>query len=202
MDINTKDISTKDRILMTALESFAEDGYNGTNLRDLSAKLGLSKSALYKHYESKEAIWDALLNRMDVYYEARFGSVENLPHTPKSCEELRELTMRQLNFTIHDPQIVMTRKLLMTEQFRNEQAARLATGHFLTGTEKLYTIIFRGMMEDGILKKDDPEMLAFSFTTPVSALIHLCDREPAREPEVMEKIRRFVDHIIETYRAE
>ena len=45
---------TKERILDAALVSFAEHGYKGTNLRDLAAGMGLSKSALYRHYESKE----------------------------------------------------------------------------------------------------------------------------------------------------
>ena len=39
--------STKSRILDEALVVFAGNGYRGTNLRDLAARLGLSKSALY-----------------------------------------------------------------------------------------------------------------------------------------------------------
>ena len=46
--------TTKIRILDEALIMFAENGYKGTNLRDLAARLGLSKSALYKHYASKK----------------------------------------------------------------------------------------------------------------------------------------------------
>ena len=42
--------TTKEKILDAALVSFAENGYKGTNLRDLAAGMGLSKSALYKHY--------------------------------------------------------------------------------------------------------------------------------------------------------
>ena len=37
---------TKERILDAALDMFARRGYDGTNLRDLAASLGLSKSAL------------------------------------------------------------------------------------------------------------------------------------------------------------
>ena len=58
--------TTKSRILEEALIMFAENGYKGTNLRDLAARLGFSKSALYKHYSSKEDIWNALLDRMEV----------------------------------------------------------------------------------------------------------------------------------------
>ena len=79
--------STKEIILDAALVCFAENGYKGTNLRDFATRIGLSKSALYRHYESKEAIWNAMIDRMEEYYSTRFGSLENLPEIPKSCEE-------------------------------------------------------------------------------------------------------------------
>ena len=39
---------TKERILETALELFAENGYPGTSMSDIAGKLGLTKAALYK----------------------------------------------------------------------------------------------------------------------------------------------------------
>jgi len=58
--------NTKERILDAALEIFLQNCYSGTNIRELSASLGLVKSEVYEHYESKEAIWNALLdNRLD-----------------------------------------------------------------------------------------------------------------------------------------
>ena len=35
----------------------------------------------------------------------------------------------------------------------------------------------------GLLRKDDLKMLAFLYTTPISALIYLCDREPEKTEE-------------------
>ena len=46
---------TKQEILDTALDVFAERGYDSTILKDISDRLNVTKSALYKHYESKEA---------------------------------------------------------------------------------------------------------------------------------------------------
>lgn len=191
--------STKSRILDEALVVFAENGYRGTNLRDLAARLGLSKSALYKHYESKEAIWNALLDRMEAYYAERFGSLEHMPAIPKSCEELLALTMKMIRFTVYDERIILTRKLLLTEQFHDERVCKLATKHFLGGTQRMFTVIFKEMMENGLIKKDDPEMLAFLYTSPVTSLIQLCTRESERQAEVMEKIEEFVKYFIDTH---
>lgn len=191
--------STKEKILDAALICFAENGYKGTNLRDLAAGMGLSKSALYKHYASKEEIRNAVIDRMEAYYATRFGSPENLPPVPKSCEELCTMTMRMLDFTLHDEKIILTRRLLLTEQFHDERSRHLATLHFLTGTKDIFTKIFAQMMDAGVLKKDDPAQLAFAYTAPITSLIHYHDREPEREPEILQQTEAFVRHFIGTY---
>ena len=190
---------TKERILDAALEMFSRNGYAGTNIRELSASLGLVKSGVYKHFESKEAIWNALLDKMIAYYEEHFGSAEHLPPVPDTLEELVRMTMQMVNVTVHDERIVMTRKLLSIEQFRDERARNLATKHFLTGLTDMFTRLFRGMMDRGLLRDDDPEMLAFAYIAPISALIHLCDREPEKTEEALKQAEAFSRHFVRTY---
>ena len=190
---------TKERILAAALEMFSKNGYAGTNIRELSASLGLVKSGVYKHYESKEAIWNALLDEMIAYYGEHFGSPEHLPPVPDSLEGLVTMTMQMVNITVHDEKIVMTRKMLAIEQFRDDRARELATRHFLTGLTDMFTHVFTGMMDKGLLRKDDPKMLAFAYTAPISALIRLCDREPEKTGEAMAQIEAFSRHFVKTY---
>ena len=191
---------TKERILEAALEMFSQNGYTGTNIRELSASLGLVKSGVYKHFESKEAIWNALLDQMITYYADHFGSAEHLPPVPDSLEGLVTMTMQMVNFTVHDEKVIMTRKVLTLEQFRDVRARELATKHFLTGLTDMFTQIFSGMMEKGLLRQDDPAMLAFVYTAPISAVIHLCDREPEKTREAMAQVEAFIRHFITTYK--
>lgn len=190
---------TKSRFLEAALEMFAKNGYEGTNIREISSSLGMGKSSLYRHFESKEEIWNAMLDEMEAYYNAGFGSQENLPAIPKNTEELKELTLRMLDFTVHDKKIVMTRKILLTEQFRDERVRELATKHFKVGLEAMFAKIFAGMMENGSLKKGDSAMLAFAYTAPISSLVQLCDRNADKQSEGMEEIKAFIEHFINTY---
>ena len=192
---------TKERILAAALEMFSQNGYAGTNIRELSASLGLVKSGVYKHYESKEAIWNALLDEMVAYYGEHFGSPEHLPPVPDSLEELARMTMQMVSFTVHDEKIVMTRKVLTLEQFRDARARELATKHFLTGLTDMFTHVFAGMMDKRLLRRDDPRLLAFAYTAPISALIHLCDREPEKTDEAIAQVEAFSRHFIKTYAA-
>ncbi|MBR3559945.1 MAG: TetR/AcrR family transcriptional regulator [Oscillospiraceae bacterium] len=192
---------TKERILAAALDLFSQNGYAGTNIRELTASLGLVKSSMYKHFASKEEIWNSLLDEMIAYYDERFGSPEHLPPAPDSLEGLVTMTMRMVDFTIHDENVIKTRKLLTIEQFRDERARALATKHFLTGIKDMFTSIFQSMMGKGLLRQDDPAMLAFAYTAPISSLIHLCDREPSKTHEATIQIEAFSRHFVKVYGA-
>ena len=193
---------TRKRILEAALEMFSQRGYAGTNIRELTASLGLVKSSMYRHFESKADIWNTLLDEMIAYYAERFGSAEHLPPVPDSPEALVAMTMQMVDFTVHDERIVMTRKLLQIEQFRDERARKLATTHFLTGLEAMFTHVFAGMMDRGLLRRDDPAMLALAYTAPITALIHLCDREPEKAEDALARIEAFSRHFIRIYTSE
>ena len=190
---------TKERILASALDMFSQKGFSGTNIRELAGSLGMGKSSMYRHFESKEEIWNALLDELIAYYEARFGSPEHLPPVPDSPEELVDLTMRMVDFTMHDETVIKTRKMLTIEQFRDERARALATKYFHTGLTEMFTQLFAGMMDKGLLRKDDPAMLAFAYTAPISALIHLCDREPERTDEAMAQVEAFSRYFIQVH---
>ncbi len=190
---------TKERILTAALELFSQNGYSGTNIRELTASLGLVKSAIYKHFESKEDIWNTLLDDMIIYYDEHFGSPDHLPPIPDTLEDLAKMTMQMVDFTVHDEKIVMTRKLLTIEQFRDDRARVLATKHFLTGLRDMFTPIFNGMIDKGLIRRDDPAMISFAYTTPISVLIHLCDREPEKTEETIAQVEAFIQHFISTY---
>ena len=190
---------TKERILAAALEMFSQNGYAGTNIRELTASLGLVKSSMYKHFASKEDIWNSLLDEMIAYYDNHFGSPQHLPPVPDSLDDLVAMTLRMVNFTVHDERIIMTRKLLTIEQFRDQRARDLATRHFLTGLKEMFTPVFAGMMDKGLLRRDDPAMLAFAYTAPISALIRLCDREPEQTDEAMAQVEAFSRHFVKIY---
>ncbi len=182
---------TKQRILDEALVMFAQRGYEGTNMRELAQALGLGKSALYKHYASKEEIWASMLDALEARYSKSFGSEDNPPPVPSSCDGLVEMSMEMVGFTIHDEKIVLTRRLLLAEQHRDDHAKALASEHFLKRLERIFAHVFAGMMDKGLLKRCDPQLLALAYAAPVSALIMECDRYPEKEPEVAERIRTF-----------
>ena len=85
------------------------------------------------------------------------------------------------------------------EQFRSQRMSELTSRYHLENLQRMYANIFADMMEKEILKQDDPESLALEFVAPVSLLIHMYDRQPEREAEVLEKIRKQFEHFAKVY---
>ena len=55
---------TRARILASALALFAKKGYVHTTFTDVAARLGMTKGAVYWHFESKQALLMALIDEM------------------------------------------------------------------------------------------------------------------------------------------
>jgi AcrR family transcriptional regulator len=59
----TKGERTAQRIMDVAEKLFAEQGYEGTSLREIASASDIQEPGLYRHFESKEALYNAVLER-------------------------------------------------------------------------------------------------------------------------------------------
>ena len=194
-----KDMPTKERILYSALDLFSEKGYDGVGVDLIAENAGLKGPSLYRHYKGKEDIFSSLIDMVESHYTKGFGLKNTEVGFPESMDDLIENAMGRIQFTMHDDVIRKTRRILAMEQFRSERMAELTTRYHLENLQELYANIFADMMKKGLLKQDDQEYLALEFVSPVTLLIHIYDRQPEREAEVLEKIRKHFEHFVQTY---
>ncbi len=195
-------MSTKQRILDEALTLFAENGYDGTGVDLIAERVGIKGPSLYKHYKGKEEILNALIDAAEERYEEMFGSEKNIGKIPQSREDFIKVTMERISLTMRDPIIRKTRMLLVQEQFRNERISEVTTRHQLDGIQRMFAKIIKGMMDEGIVKNDDPELLAVELTAPAVLQIARSDRQPQCEEECMEYIEKHLRHFCKEYMRE
>ena len=67
--------TTRDRILDVALDLFIDQGYDGTSLRQIADRLGITKAALYYHFGAKEDILMALHLRLHEFGKTALGTM-------------------------------------------------------------------------------------------------------------------------------
>ena len=100
---------------------------------------------------------------------------------------------------MRDPMIRKIRMLLVQEQFRNERISEVTTRHQLDGIQRMFAKIIKGMMDEGIVKNDDPKLLAVELTAPAVLQIARSDRQPQYEEECMEYIEKHLRHFCMVY---
>ena len=195
-------MSTKEKILDAALTLFSENGYDGTSVEQIANIVGIKAPSLYKHYKGKEDILNALIDSAETRYEEMFGSENNIGKVPQSREEFIRVTMERISFTMRNPIIRKIRMLLVQEQFRNERISEVTTRHQLDGIQRMFAKIIKGMMDEGIVKNDDPELLAVELTAPAVLQIAKSDRQPQCEEECMEYVEKHMRHFCKVYMKE
>ena len=128
-------MSTKEKILESALTLFSRNGYSGTSVEQIAGRVGIKAPSLYKHFKGKADILNNLIDLVNERYDELFGSAENIGEIPDSIEEFIEDAMKRIDFTMHDPIVIKMRKMIVQEQFRNEKFAETTTKHQLYGPE-------------------------------------------------------------------
>ena len=79
---------TRERILDAALALFAEKGYDATSMREISEQLGITKAALYYHFDSKADIVRAMLADTEARVTGLVDWARAQPDTPALRREV------------------------------------------------------------------------------------------------------------------
>ena len=89
--------------------------------------------------------------------------------------------------------------MLMIEQFRNEELAILQSRMNYDDVLKYFEGMIRFLIRSNTLREADAEIMAAQLSSPITVWINLCDREPAREKEVMELVHKHVLQFFKVY---
>jgi len=79
---------TRARIQQVAVELFTEHGYEGTSLREIAERLGVTKAALYYHFRSKEDIIESLVQDLHQQMDELIGWASAQPRTAETRREI------------------------------------------------------------------------------------------------------------------
>ena len=78
------------------------------------------------------------------------------------------------------------------EQFRSPELADLYSRRYVERVLDYHAGIFQALIAAGEIAEADPETLAMMYVAPVVTLIDICDRQPGRESECLEKLQNHV----------
>ncbi|MBR2551268.1 MAG: helix-turn-helix transcriptional regulator [Clostridiales bacterium] len=194
-------MNTKEKILDEALTLFSEKGYANVFVGDIADRVGIKAPSLYKHYKSKRAIFDAIIDEMNRRFEEQAKAMQ-INGTDaaadagiyKSLSEDRLLMLGREFFLyyLHDDYNKKFRKMLTLEQFHDTDLAKVYSKLYVDDPLSYQGMLFGFMVTAGVLKTDNVQIMTLHFYAPIYYLLTICDREPDREPEALKLLD---DHI-------
>ncbi len=201
---------TKERIMETALELFAEKGYLGTSMNDIAKQLGFTKAALYKHYTSKQEILNRIVERMNEMdyerakqFEMPEGNLAEIvaAYQKAPIEKVRAYSKAQFLHWTEEEFSSRFRKMLTLEQYRDPEMAQLYQKYLATGPVDYMAAIFRGLTDS----EEAAQHLALEFYGPMFLLYSVSD-SGAEQEQVLSlldaHIDRFIHQMESVYRKE
>ena len=197
-------MDTKQRILDEALTLFSEKGYANVFVNDIAEKVGIKAPSLYKHYKNKQAIFDAIIDKMSQRFEQQAHTLSINGTDPNADAEiyknmdedhLVKLGKDLFTYYLHDSYTKRFRKMLTLEQFKDKELAKVYSDQYFDKPLTYQGMLLGLLVAQGFLATDDVPIMTVHFYAPIYMLLTVCDREPEREKEalkIMEKhIRQF-----------
>ena len=201
-------MNTKKRILDEALTLFSENGYGNVYVAQIAEAVGIKAPSLYKHYKSKQDIFNAILDEMKKSYDKQ-ASMLNISgedavsdaevYSDIGEDELVRMATGLFLYFLHDDYAQKFRKMLTIEQFRDSELAHLLTKEYADDPLSYQSAMFSMLCEKGVLRKYDPDVMALHFYAPIYFLLTVCDREPQREKESTELLKRHIRQFSRIY---
>ncbi len=154
-------LSTKEKILKEASTLFSQLGYKATSVRKIASKVGIRESALYNHFKNKEEIFLTIadeifatsveLDREKIQEEAKRGK----PFLARFATTYKLVTF--------DKNSEKMFRLLLIELFTNEALRKKFIQEFHDKNIKLLSEAFFIMMQEGLIRSNDPMLVAYEF---------------------------------------
>lgn len=189
-------------IIAAAAEVFLRDGYAGASMDEISARSGVSKQTVYKHFNSKEELFNAVLSHM--MGEADLAVHKALPQVRDAGELeafLLEYGERLLTVAL-TPELMQLRRLVIAEAQRFPALARDLYARGAGRAMQAMADAFIQLADKGLLHMDDAAIASSQLNwllmgEPVNKIMMLGNEAIPTPPE----IKRHVEAAIATFAA-
>jgi AcrR family transcriptional regulator len=154
--------STREKILDAAIDLFAEQGYDGTSMRDIARAVGIRESAIYKHYAGKDAILQAIFTYAEARIYAPLPPAQNTAEGDESSI-FRDMLEGLLRFIMADPTLIKVTCIMLTEMHHDRKVKEYVQSMYGERAHRYTEELFKKQMDEGKIRPCDTRALAMIF---------------------------------------
>lgn len=165
---------TRESLLDAAERLFAERGVSRTSLQDIAKAAGVTRGAVYWHFEDKAALFNAMMDRTTLPMEDTLKSIDTA-REDKPLVELKASMLNVMRRIAHDPRTqrvfdIATLKVEYVDEVSGIRARHLDVHQSCRG--HVEATFRRAQALGQITDQHDARLLAISYMALVNGLIH------------------------------
>ncbi|MDO5155970.1 MAG: TetR/AcrR family transcriptional regulator [Eubacteriales bacterium] len=187
-------MTTKESILYESLKLFSTNGYDAVSTRMIARAINASDTVIYKHFDSKQEIFDTIVKLCHEKFETKRNEVSL---DSISWQEMEKVCLDRYEFLTKDEWIVMFRKLLLVEQFKNPEMGKLYKDIFIDYPIKATTEHFRKLINKGYMKDGDPKVYAIELYAPFFLYSNESEISEETKNALMEHVVNFRRNVVD-----
>ena len=194
--------ATRDSILDAAEKLFVQQGVSRTTLQHIATEAGVTRGAIYWHFDDKGALFNAMMERAILPLEAELELLDQ-SGSADPLDDLRSYMFAVLRRTVEDPQArrVFEIASLKVEFVDEMDAVRLRRQHNLDDWMARAERRIRLAADKGLIKcKTDPAIVALAMWTMIDGLIRNWMFDTGRF-DLLEMGRCVIDPYVDGLRA-
>ena len=154
-------------ILEAALQVFVKKGYDASRMDDIVERSGLSKGALYHHYNSKRDLFLSLID----HWEAHVFPDLSLKRDPKSASDSLRGIMTEMSNIFKTRKHVFLAELEFWAMSNRDEEIRNRTRKLYENILNLFEGIIQRGLNDGEFTGIDPQISALAVMTTLQGVI-------------------------------
>jgi len=191
------DSRTHDLLLDAAEEAFAEGGFRGASIRQITGRARANLGAVTYHFGSKAALFEAVVERAQSGLHEAIAAAARGPGDP--LERLQRIVRAHFGFLHDHPQL---RRLILQVLLHDDNLP--AAVRYLRRAMGIVAEVIAEGQKTGVFREGDPQLLAISSMTQ-SVMFNLMRpmlrRGPGLDLDKAAVRRRVVAHALEFVRA-
>lgn len=152
--------------MLEASMMFAQRGYASVSMRDIAEKVNVSHPSIYSHFQSKEALYEAILDNIKGVYLDFYGRMNQELANAESFEQVLDCLFAEV-IDVHDMYIYYGFCLVTTEQFRDAKATEVFNDVLVKVGIDYSKAQFDACVAKGWVKPFDTQALATLFHNSV-----------------------------------
>ncbi|KPF78967.1 hypothetical protein IP88_02785 [alpha proteobacterium AAP81b] len=156
-------------ILAVAHELFLDQGFEGTSMSEVAARLGGSKGTLYAYFDSKEALFEALITDNCARMSAQLFEG---PEDTGLEQRLLAIARGYIRLVTSDMAVRMIQILAAEARRRPELGRMFYEAGPAVALDRLSAIV-AAAIADGTLDADDPRLAAETLLSLARGKLHL-----------------------------